>query len=479
MIKIKKYKYGGLSIEITRRCNKHCDHCSKGDTQNITITKEIVNRIFQNVSDCEMVCITGGETTLELNMLEYLVDCIIKSDWDTKILQLTTNGVIKDRQLVDIFGRFCNSGQDRKAYIRISNDMFHSREEYEPAMKFYKDMAETVSKHIFVIYTGSIISLKYEGRAKKYIDEHPEYCTPFSCVATFPCINRRVKIEDDFIPCILAIGANGNFGFEDDSSYKRFDDLAFGNILSNSMADLIDRNNDNCLLTCAENESYNVANSWRFWNHAIYDTDSSLSLKIYQLFIERIIFIRKWAKENFPCLATQDIIEHIPIAPLYKTDSEEAREQFFDELITLIKTIYLMTQYKEIQSKKDSTIFENIISSLNNFVSEKSDPEWEKEFALKHIDDETKTFFLNEISKTKDPEEESYYYFLLFVIALLNNANENDPMYPRLFLPGFVGDKWHILTHSEAFKVLDELNSDYSFSSQKPDNSKNFPCDPE
>lgn len=479
MIQIKKYKYGGLDIEITRRCNKHCDHCGKGDAQNITITKEIVDKIFMNVADCDMVSILGGETTLELEIFDYLIERIIKSDWNTKILQLTTNGVIKDQRLIDILGRFCNSTPGRKAYLRISNDMFHARDEYEPAMIFYKNIAEKVSKNIYVLYTGSISSLKYEGRAKKYIDEHPEYNSTFSFVASFPYTNRRVKIDGDNIPCILAIGANGNFGFEEDSSFERFDKMAFGNILSNSMADLIDQNNENCLLTCAENESYKIANSWRFFNQTIYDVDSSLSLKIYQLYIERMLFIRKWAKENFLCLATQDIIEHIPITPLYRTGSNEDREQFFDELKTLVKAIYLMTQYKEIPAKKDSTIFENIISSLNNVVSEKTDPEWEKEFALKHIDDETKTFFLAEISKTKDPEKESYYYLLLFVIALLNNANENDPIYPRLFLPGFVGDKWHILTHSEAFKVLDELNSDYSFSSQKPDNSKNFPCDPE
>lgn len=445
----------------------------------MTITKEIIDTIFNNVADCEIVGIIGGETTLELNMLNYLVNCIIKSNWNTKILQLTTNGVIKDQRLIDILERFCNSTPGRKAYLRISNDMFHARDEYEPAMKFYKNIAEKVSKNIFVLYTGSISSLKYEGRAKKYIDEHPEYCTPFSFVASFPCINRRVKIDDDFIPCSLAIGANGNFGFEDDSSYKRFDDLAFGNILCDSMADLIDRNNDNCLITCAEYESYMIANSWRFFYRTAYDVDTALSLKLYKLFVERMIFIRRWAKENFLCLATQDIIEYIPITPIYRTDSNEDREQFFGELKTLIKAIYLFTQYKEIPAKKDSTIIDNIISSLNNFVSEKTNPEWEKEFALSHVDDETKTFFLAEISKTKDPEKESYYYLLLFVIALLNNANENDPIYPRLFLPGFVGDKWHILTHSEAFKELDALNSEYSFIKGKPDNTKNFPCDPE
>lgn len=479
MIQIKKYKYGGLSIEITRRCNKRCDHCAKGDAQNITITKEIVDRIFLDVADCEMVYILGGETTLELDMLDYLVDCIIKSDWNTKAIQVTTNGIIKDRRLVDIFGRFCSSGQDRKAYIRISNDMFHFREEYEPAMRYYKDIADTVSKNIITLYSGSIAALKYEGRAKKYIDEHPEYCSPLSFVSLYPNINHRVKIQDGYVHCLLSIGANGNLGFDNDYSFKRFDRLAFGNILCDSMADLIDRNNDNCLITCAEHQSYLIATSWRFLYGPAYDVDTALSLKLYQLFIERIIFIRRWAKENFPCLAMQDIIEHIPIAPIYKTGINENREKFFDELKTLIKAIYLFTQYKEIPAKKDSTIIDNIISSLNNFVSEKTDPEWEKEFALSHIDEETKTFFLAEISKTKDPEKESYYYLLLFVIALLNNANENDPIYPRLFLPGFVGDKWHILTHSEAFKELDELNSNYSFSSQKPDNSKNFPCDPE
>lgn len=170
----RKYSYGGFELELTRRCNKACDHCANGEAQDITMSREIIDKLFDNVSDCEQITITGGEPTLELNTLDYLIDRIIASDWNTEIIQVTTNGKVRDIRLTEMLGKFCNSADNRKALLRISTDQFHERSEYEPALKFYYDAAKSISSKINVFATGSIISLKYAGRAKQYIDTHPE-----------------------------------------------------------------------------------------------------------------------------------------------------------------------------------------------------------------------------------------------------------------------------------------------------------------
>lgn len=66
---MKKYIFAGLVIELTRRCNMRCKHCGRGEAQNITITKEIIDRIFENVQDCLSLYVSGGEPLLEPDIL--------------------------------------------------------------------------------------------------------------------------------------------------------------------------------------------------------------------------------------------------------------------------------------------------------------------------------------------------------------------------------------------------------------------------
>lgn len=475
MILIRKYKYGGLEIEITRRCNKACDHCVNGEPQNITITKEVIDKIFENVNDCDQIAIVGGEPTLELDMLEFLIERIITSDWSTKIIQVTTNGKIKDRRLIDMLKRFCESKKGRRALVRVSNDMFHDRAEYEPALKFYKEAATDVPDKITVMYAGEIKSLKYDGRAKKYIDDHPEYLSGHSFVMSFPMVNKRIRIEDDFIPCMLLISATGELCNDyNDSSFKTNSRLAIGNIMDDSMANLIEKNNENSLITCMEQDAYYYANSWRFAHY--YDFDVMLSMKAYKLIIERLLYIRKWAKDNFPLCPASDIIERIPLDPIYNPKNEETHKLFFVEYQNLIRDIFLFSKFKESASASDPFF---ISKTATSWLSEKTDFSWQHEYALRYSDEETRKVFEEKTKNINDPEKKDYLLMLLFVIALLTEANKNDPAMPYVYLPGFEGDKWHILTHSKAFKELDELHQKYIYNQNIPDNTKNFPCDPE
>ena len=40
----------GMNIELTRRCNMACKHCLRGDAQNLTISKEIIDKIFTDTA---------------------------------------------------------------------------------------------------------------------------------------------------------------------------------------------------------------------------------------------------------------------------------------------------------------------------------------------------------------------------------------------------------------------------------------------
>lgn len=52
-----------LSIELTRKCNLNCDFCSRGEAQNLTITKQIIDEILDEMLNVTIfnIRINGGE----------------------------------------------------------------------------------------------------------------------------------------------------------------------------------------------------------------------------------------------------------------------------------------------------------------------------------------------------------------------------------------------------------------------------------
>ena len=73
---MKKLGYLGLMIELTRRCNLACQHCMRGDPQDVTISREVIDRIVENIEECGYIAFTGGEPLLAMDELDYLVDRI-------------------------------------------------------------------------------------------------------------------------------------------------------------------------------------------------------------------------------------------------------------------------------------------------------------------------------------------------------------------------------------------------------------------
>ena len=97
----KKYKVLDLGIEVTRRCNKACPHCARGDAQDLTISEAMIDRMIEAVDDVRMVRIGNGEALLELDRIEYLIRKINESNWNTIYIETTTNGSILDRRIID------------------------------------------------------------------------------------------------------------------------------------------------------------------------------------------------------------------------------------------------------------------------------------------------------------------------------------------------------------------------------------------
>ena len=108
-----------LAIELTRRCNMNCPHCAKGEPQNVDISKEIIDKTFEEISNMYVraIRITGGEPFLNPDGLEYLVDSMIKHKIKVNHIEVFTNGSIQDENIAKSLQRLC-------AYLNtIKSDM--------------------------------------------------------------------------------------------------------------------------------------------------------------------------------------------------------------------------------------------------------------------------------------------------------------------------------------------------------------------
>lgn len=89
-----KIYYEDLQFELTRKCNQECAHCCRGESQDLDLTKDIVDAFFDNnVVSINRLLFSGGEPTLNGEMLNYIVDKIIEKGINVDMFTLSTNGL--------------------------------------------------------------------------------------------------------------------------------------------------------------------------------------------------------------------------------------------------------------------------------------------------------------------------------------------------------------------------------------------------
>lgn len=320
-----KYEYSGIGIELTRQCNKSCVHCSCGEAQDVTISRDVVDKIFSSVKDCRDIVFYGGEPLLHTDLVEYVIDQILASRWTTTYLEVTTNGSVLDPRIVSAFARFCEIGKNRVALLRISRDQFHDAKESEAAMSYYTDLCKPYPS-IRVQYVEShITGLIKCGRVNTLLQKRPETWAKYMVEAPSRH-NHRACIIKGVVQCQLLISANGNVGFADQNDYDSRDRMRFGNILDSSLDDLVDKNNAQCFLTCDEAEhiriTENADNRFRSRPHQDLDVNSELfklrpALHLMSRVSDKInttmLDLRQKAHELYPNIPLQEIIKALPI----------------------------------------------------------------------------------------------------------------------------------------------------------------------
>lgn len=131
-----------LTIEVTRRCNMHCEHCLRGDAQNCNMNIRYVEALFSKVKYISTLTLTGGEPSLATNVIEKIIDCAHVYNVEIGNFYIATNGKRITPKFVRVVERlYCFCNENEMSCVHISNDEFHHYEGgHEETNGFYQLM---------------------------------------------------------------------------------------------------------------------------------------------------------------------------------------------------------------------------------------------------------------------------------------------------------------------------------------------------
>ena len=219
-----------LALEVTRRCNEWCKMCMRGDPEEVDMSKEIVNQVLLNndIQDIQTIMFTGGEPTLNEELICYTIELIMKHHILVPRLSMVTNAK-KFPQLVlesfDDYQKYCISRNIKSNItINFSIDAFH--EDYPDITRKYKEKYPQFQ----YLFTGLDFVWK-TGRA--------EYGDPFE----YKILPMHVQMVMGYLWVMntLYVTAKGNYETVGDGMYSDMDQLHMGSVFDYSILDLIDK----------------------------------------------------------------------------------------------------------------------------------------------------------------------------------------------------------------------------------------------
>ena len=113
-----------ITIEVTRRCNFKCEHCMRGNVQDIDFHAEILYLLPHRYTEIETLSFTGGEPFLVPHIIQECLAIFRKRKVRIKNILIVTNGSLYDNDVCDMINE-CVLNSFEKCKLFISNDDYH------------------------------------------------------------------------------------------------------------------------------------------------------------------------------------------------------------------------------------------------------------------------------------------------------------------------------------------------------------------
>lgn len=145
-------------IEVTRRCNMECEHCLRGDAEDMDISDEYLDSFFSKIDQISTLAITGGEPSLVPGRIRAIVDAIKRHNVGVDSFYLVTNAKsVPDDFLMAMFDLYMECEDNEWSRLCYSNDDFHEevpKKNIEKLSVFRFTEPKGVIDHRFVLTEG-------------------------------------------------------------------------------------------------------------------------------------------------------------------------------------------------------------------------------------------------------------------------------------------------------------------------------------
>ena len=112
-----------LGIELTQKCNLNCSHCFRGAARNRNISKEIIEKVFDEIKYIQTLDLSGGEVFLGYEQLKTLLETANQKGTTIESCSMLTNGTIYDGRIYELLDEYFGKNYQ----VGISDDDFHDK----------------------------------------------------------------------------------------------------------------------------------------------------------------------------------------------------------------------------------------------------------------------------------------------------------------------------------------------------------------
>ncbi len=124
-----KYSLDSLVIECTRRCNMNCDHCARGEPENMDMSPFIVDKLFKHIESISTLTLSGGEPSLVPRLLMQIIKKAKENNVYIGSFYIATNAKTVTNDFLRAMFEwhlFCNE-TDTGNCLEISRDVYHEK----------------------------------------------------------------------------------------------------------------------------------------------------------------------------------------------------------------------------------------------------------------------------------------------------------------------------------------------------------------
>lgn len=399
---MKKIYFRKLMIDITRRCQLRCEHCLRGEAQNLVISTDIIDSFLEQTAGIGELFFSGGEPTLAPDRMNYFVDHMIEKGIPLGGVTYITNGVelseevkaflvkahsyiTESREKNEVFRSDCKIYFQPRIDIGLSIDNFHVdnekvKQEYE---QFFSKLDSCL-----VHYVNNDIPHKV-GRGRNLKHGHSsvhtlggkenkpqvgmEYESHHLLCDDSPRSEEMLQFCDVFIPCAMVLtttgklfvlnAMSGEYTIDDgaDNAICQFINGAFPSIFDSVI--VYNKGRKPCYLTTNIPDPFTRDDLDAIMNYKkVHNTDTSHSLFNDTIFADDV-----------PCAKTEILLSLDRYSDMYKSYLRQ-RIEYYSDIEEIKRDFPNANSYfcKELQDKIKQSSVDDVI----DWVVAKKDKWW-------------------------------------------------------------------------------------------------------